>query len=284
MTTPSRPVVIVTDSTSDIPEEIAAALGVRIVPLLVRFGDETFRDGVDIGPAEFLTRLKAATDLPRTSQPPVTAFEAEFRRAIEADDDVVCITVGSKLSGTFNAARLAAEMVDPVRIQVIDSGTSAMQLGMIAISAARATAEDAPLADVVETALSARDRSRIFVVLDTLEYVHKGGRIGKASQLVGSVLSIKPILTMRDGEVLPLERVRTWRKALDRMVELAREMAPLEFVAVMHAGNPADAAALARRLADLVPADAMIVTEAGPVLTTYAGPGAVCVAAMRAPS
>ncbi|MGI8477302.1 MAG: DegV family protein [Thermomicrobiales bacterium] len=284
MTTPSRPVVIVTDSTSDIPKEIAAALGVRIVPLLVRFGDETFRDGVDIGPAEFLTRLKAAKDLPKTSQPPVTAFEAEFRRAIEADADVVCITVGSKLSGTFNAARLAAETVDPARIQVIDSGTSAMQLGMIAISAARAAAADAPLADVVETALSARDRSRIFVVLDTLEYVHKGGRIGKASQLVGSVLSIKPILTLRDGEVLPLERVRTWRKALDRMVELAREMAPLEFVALMHAGNPADAAALAQRLADLVPADAMIVTEAGPVLTTYAGPGAVCVAAMRAPS
>jgi DegV family protein with EDD domain len=150
-----------------------------------------------------------------------------------------------------------------------------MHLGWGVIAAARAAQSGQPLAAVETAAQSGMNRSALYALLETLDYVYKGGRIGKASALVGSMLSIKPILTIRGGEVFPLERVRTWKKALDRLEELGKSHAPLESLAVIHAGNPEDAQRLAARFADLLPAEQIIVTEAGPVVATYAGPGAV---------
>lgn len=275
MASDRRAVTVVTDSTADIPRHLADSLGIQVVPLSVRFGEQTYLDGVELTPAEFLAKLVESPHPPQTSQPPATAFEAVFRDATNGGGDVVCMTIAAGLSGTFNSARLAADAVDADRIRVIDSGTVTMDLGWGAVIAGQAARDGADAAAVEAAARSALGRSNLYAVLETLDYVHKGGRIGKAAQLVGSMLAIKPILTVRDGEVTPLERVRTWRKAVERVAELARGHAPLASLAILHVGNPADAAVLADRLSDLAPADQVVLTEAGPVISTYAGPGAV---------
>jgi DegV family protein with EDD domain len=273
----TRPVAVVVDSTCDVPPEIAQALGVSVVPLIVRFGERSFRDGVEITPARFLEELQASPDSPSTSQPAVTDFEAAFRSALDAGRDVVCFTIAAPLSGTHNAARLAAEAVDPTgeHIRVVDTGTVSAHAGLAAIEAAKTAAAGGNPEAIISTARSVLGRSQIYVVLDTLEYLQRGGRIGKAQALVGSLFSIKPILTVQDGTVVPLERVRTWRKALDRIVELGRAKAPLEALAVYHAGNPADADLVTERLADLVSSDRLLRGEIGPVVATYGGPGLV---------
>jgi DegV family protein with EDD domain len=273
---------VVTDSTADLPRPLAERLGIAVVPLTVRFGDRAFQDGVDLSPAEFLAELRAAPELPKTSQPPTTAFEEVFRAATDAGQDVVCVTLAATVSGTHNAARLAAEAVAPERVRILDSGSASFHTGFGAIAAAEAAQSGGDLAAVEAAARSALGRAHLYAVLETLEYLQKGGRIGKAAALVGSLLSIKPILTVRDGDVLPLERVRTWRKALDRIVELGRAQAPLAGLAVLHVGNPAAADLLADRLTDLVPRDEIVRGEIGPVVATYAGPGTVGIVALRA--
>lgn len=278
-----RPVTVVTDSTADIPAELRASLGIAVVPLTVRFGEETFRDRIDLDSAAFLARLRASPTLPQTSQPPTPAFEAVFRDAVADGNDVVCVTITAGLSGTGNAARLAAEAVDAERIRVVDSKSVSMACGWVAIEAARAAQAGAGLADVAEAAMATIPRYRLYAVLETLDYLHKGGRIGRASQLVGSMLSIKPILGIGNGDVHPVERVRTWRKALDRMTELARAQAPLAGLAVLHVGNPGDAKALAHRLADLTPDGNVVTGDIGPVVATYAGPGCVGVVTLTPP-
>lgn len=278
----SRPVTIVTDSTADIPEASRAAYGIAVVPLLVRFGDETFRDGVDLSASAFLTKLRASNTAPKTSQPAVSDFETVFRDQLSRDHDVVCVTISAGLSGTHNAARLAAEAVDVERIHVIDSGAVTMQLGFAVLEAAKA-AEHGGSLDVVESVTrNALARSRLFAVLKTLDYLYQGGRIGKVSQIFGSALAIKPILHIGDGIVVPLERVRTWNRALDRIGALVEEQAPLSDLAVLHCDNEADARKLVDRLAHLVDPSRVVVAHAGPVISTYAGPGAIGVALLRA--
>jgi DegV family protein with EDD domain len=277
----SRPVAIVTDSTADLPADLVSRMDIRVVPLSVRFGEETFLDGVELTPAAFLARLTTTSELPKTSQPPVAAFETVFRELTDAGHDVACITIAANLSGTHNAARLAAESVAPDRVRVIDCGGTAMHQGIVVLEACDAARGDASLDRVVEAARGAVARAQMFVVLDTLDYVYRGGRIGKASHLVGSMLAIKPILTLRDGEVLPVERARTWRKAVNRLVELTEALAPVERLLIGHAGNPSDAAELRRRLEHLVPSDRLLIAEAGPVLLTYAGPGGIATAVLR---
>ena len=282
MTDAARPVTVVTDSTADLPPDLAAANGIVVVPLSVRFGERTFLDRVELSPAAFLDELRAAPELPKTSQPPTTAFAEAFRRELDAGRDVLCVTIAGALSGTFNAARLAADDAGADRVRVLDSATVTMHLGWGALAAARAAAAGADLAATHAAATDALARAHLYAVLDTLDYVYKGGRIGRASALVGSMLSIKPILSVRNGEVVPVERVRTWRKALDRVVELTRGHAPLAELAILHVGNPGDAQSLADRLTDLVPGHPPLLTEAGPVIATYAGPGAVGVIPLTA--
>ncbi len=271
----SRKVVVVTDSTSDIPIELASSLKIETVPLTVRFGDDVYLDRIELSQAEFLDRLKSSSVLPKTSQPSVMQFEETFRKAVDANCDVVCLTIASKLSGTFNSARLASDAVGSDRIHVIDSQTVSMALGWAVISASRAANHSATADEVVAIANETLKRCQLYAVLETLDYVQRGGRIGRASHLIGSMLSIKPILTVREGEVTPLERVRTWNKALDRIAEIARSHEPLESLAIAHAGNPDDAQRLAGELRDLVPAENFVIADVGPVIATYAGPGAV---------
>jgi fatty acid kinase fatty acid binding subunit len=280
----TQQVIVVTDSTSDIPQDIATALNIEIVPLSVRFGDEVFLDRIEMSQAEFLERLKGSTELPKTSQPSTTMFEDVFRAAISADLDVVCVTIASNLSGTFNSARLAGEAVNADRIRVVDSQTVSMALGWAVIAAGRAANSGKSVEEVVSEANDALSRVHLYAVLETLDYAHRGGRIGRASHLIGSMLSIKPILTVRDGEVTPLERVRTWGKAIDRIAEIAKTLAPLEGLAVAHAGNPSDAQRVSDQLRDLVPPDQFVLSDVGPVIATYAGPGAVGIFPLAASS
>lgn len=271
----SRPVVIVVDSTLDVPASVAVDLGIQIVPLSVQFGDETFLDQVEMSSDEFLQRLKTSPHLPKTSQPAPARFEEAFRAATESGHDVLCVTLSADLSGTYNSARLAAEAVDPERVRVIDSRSVSVGGGFIAIAAARAVQVGASLTDVAAVAESMPARISLYAALDTLEFLHKGGRIGRASALVGSLLSIKPIVQIRDGHVLPVERVRTWRKAMDRLATLAGEHAPAEYLGVMHVGNLPDAQRLAERITPVVTSGDVLVGQLGPVVATYGGPGLV---------
>lgn len=280
----SRPVTIVTDSTSDLPPDVQHDLGITVVPLTVQFGDESFKDGVELTAAAFLTKLRESGILPKTSQPAVPDFEAIFRHALHQGNDVACVTISAQLSGTYNAARLAADAVDPDRVVVIDSGAVTMQLGFAAIEGARTARAGADLPQVEAAVRDALARSRLFAVLKTLDYLYQGGRIGKVAQVFGSALAIKPILHLDGGIVVPLERVRTWNRALDRVGTLVEEQAPLSDLAVLHCDNQADAEKLVDRLGHLVDPSRIVVTHAGPVISTYAGPGAIGVALLKAPA
>lgn len=272
------PVLVVTDSTADLPEEMARRLGIVVVPLTITFGSESYRDGIDLTPGEFLDHLRRAPTLPTTSQPPVSDFETIFRTAVERGQGVVCITISSHLSGTFNAARLAAEAVGPEWIRIIDSMAATMQLGWVAVAAARAAERGDSLEAVAAEAESAKERVSLYALLQTLEYVYKGGRIGRAQQLFGSALAIKPILGVIDGIVTPVERVRTWKRALARVAEM---VAPTPSdIMVMHCDNLVDAEALAATLSGTYPDAQIQIGFVGATITTYAGPGAIGVAAL----
>lgn len=275
-------VVVVTDSTSDIPEHLVTSLGIPVVPLLIAFGDESFQDGVDLSPQQFLERLESASTLPKTSQPPTAAFEAVFRRAIEDGQDVVCITLSEDLSGTFNAARLAAEAVDASRISVIDSRATTMQHGWVVVEAARAARAGKGAEAVAQTARDAIPRSKLNAVLRTLDYVYRGGRIGRAQQLVGSAFAIKPVLSFVDGVLVPIERVRTWKRALNRAVEITAGYGNVSEIVVLHTENPEDAEATANALRRAYPDADITIGYAGATISTYAGPGAIGIAALIA--
>jgi DegV family protein with EDD domain len=274
----SRSVQVITDSTSDLPAAMRQELGIEVVPLNISFGSTNYRDGIDLSPDQFYSMLQESAELPKTSQPPVTSFEAAFRSALDQNRDVVCITISSELSGTFNAARLAAEAVDTERIVVIDSRAATMQLGWVAVAAARLAKEGASLDAVAAEARDAIGRVSLFAVLRTLDYVYKGGRIGKAAQLVGSALAIKPIITLVNGVVVPLERVRTWKKAVARITDLVQPT-PSDIM-VLHSGNPEDAGAVAADLRQRYPSSSVGIDYAGATIGTYAGPGAIATTAL----
>lgn len=278
--TEQQRVTIVTDSTADLAPDLVNAFGIAVVPLSIMFGAETFQDGIDLTPQAFLDRLERSPSLPKTSQPSVAAFEHVFQNAIAQDHDVVCITISSELSGTHNAARLAADATDPDRIHVIDSRSTTMQQGWVVVAAARVAQQGASARDVVAEATAAIERTRLFAVLKTLDYVHKGGRIGRAQQLVGSALAIKPVLSLVDGVLVPIERVRTWKRALARAAELITDLPNPTDIAVLHSGNPADAESTATELRRAFPAANISITWVGATISTYAGPGAIGIAAL----
>ncbi|HEV2072858.1 MAG TPA: DegV family protein [Thermomicrobiales bacterium] len=273
--TETREVLIVTDSTSDIPGSLRDQYDITVVPLNVTFGSDTFQDGVDITPPQYLQRLTQEKDLPKTSQPPSTRFASVFNEAIDRGMDVLCITLSSQLSGTYNSARLAAEEFDSERIRVVDSRSTTMQLGWIVIEAARAVQSGAGLDEAALRATEAIGRANCFAVLQTLDYVYKGGRIGRASHIVGSALGIKPVLNFVDGILTPIERVRTWKKALARAVELAATTGDPQDIAVLHSDNLKDAETTADALRQRLPDASIIIDWTGSTILTYAGPGAI---------
>lgn len=269
---------IVTDSIADIPASFVNELGITVVPCNVHFGTESFQDGINLTNEAFYARLRTSPILPTTSQPAVGVFEETYRRLIEGVDGIVSIHIPAKASGTFNAAATAARAVSETRIVVIDSTQITMALGWIVIRAAQAARQGSSLDEVVAMVHELIPRARLLALLDTLEYAQRGGRIGKGAALMGTLLRVKPIVQFLNSELLPVENVRTQRRALRRMIELIAEYGPLDAAAVIHA----DASELAHEVRDMleigIPAAHIPIAEAGPVLGAHAGPGAVGVA------
>lgn len=273
--TNQRKVLVVADSTSDLPAHYREELGIEVVPLSINFENETLIDGVDLSPEQYVARLRTLSKLPSTAQPTVDQFQTAFRKGLDAGLDIVCITLSSGLSGTHNSASLAQSELGSDRVKVIDSKSATMALGWVVIEAARAAQGGATTEEVVAAAEKARDNVQFLALLETLDYVYKGGRIGRAGHLVGSALGIKPILGLEGGTVLAVERVRTWRKALNRMIELAAAHGNLLDISVLHTDNLPEAQKVATELKQRFPDANIEIGFAGTTIATYAGPGAV---------
>jgi len=270
------PVRVVTDSTADIPRELAAEVGIVVIPLRVMFGSESYLDGVDLTSDEFFEKLQQAKDLPTTSQPSVGEFHQLYEGLAGETRRILSIHLSSKFSGTVDAARQAAALVgDEFNVEVIDSGTVSMAMGFAVIAAARAAREGADLDTCARIARSILERQRLAVAVDTLEYLRRGGRIGRATAFLGGLLRLKPVLTIRDGETFPLSRARSRKKALEKILSVCLDGGNVEQAAVMHTTTPDDAAFLAGEVSRRYPDIPILMGRIGPVIGVHTGPGLI---------
>lgn len=276
---------IVTDSTSYIPTELAQQLGITVAPQVLIWDNQTYRDGVDIQPTDFYSRLKTAKVMPSTSQvSPATVHEI-FQGMVDKGLSVLGIFISSKLSGTMQSAIQAKEMMGNAadKVSLVDSQSTAMGLGFQAIAAARAAKAGASLEECAALVSKAHERTGVFFAVDTLEFLHRGGRIGGAQRFIGSALNLKPILAVKEGKVEGIERIRTKTKAHDRVLELISEQVKGKSnirIATLHANSADDAKSLLdRAAAELSPVETLF-TELSPVVGTHAGPGTVGLAYM----
>ena len=269
---------IVLDSTADFPEGPSRFPSWRIVPLYVRFGTESYRDYVDIGPTEFYARLRTADELPTTSQPTPADFLAAYEE-LAGYERVLSLHLSSKLSGTFGSASRAASDAGGARVRVIDTGAASAVIAMLALAIQRRLERGTTDEEVDELLARFKLDSGLVFTLDTLEYLARGGRIGRAAGWAGQLLHIKPILTLAEGEVLPVKRVRGNRKAIQEFanaLEAGTRDAPGVRVGIAHADAPERMDALVKLVRDLRPqAELEITTTLGPVLGTHAGPGTI---------
>ena len=276
---------IVTDSSADLPPALARRWDITVVPCYVITDDHSYRDGVDISPEEFYSRLESSSRLPTTAQPSVADFQAVYDELVGEGHQVVSIHISAKLSGTVdsaNQARAALGEEGNAGIEVVDSQLASIPLGLLVLSAAQRARDVQSHTQLTESVRAEAPLTNGYFALETLEYLQKGGRIGKAQAFLGSVLSVKPILTLHDGEAHPLERPRNRERAFKRLVELANEMAPLRQLAVIHSTEPDRVEALRESLSDLLPSEEVVVARFGPTLGTYLGPKALGVAFTRA--
>ena len=268
-------VAIVTDSTADLPSPLARTRSITVVPLTLNFEGRSLLDGVDIRPSEFYRKLPNATTHPTTSQPSAGRFAETYAELLSKFDDIISIHISEKLSGTYASAVQGADMTDPKRVHVIDSHLVSMSLGLIILAASQMVSQGANAEAVVERVNGMRDQVQTYFSVATLEFLRRGGRIGRASAMLGSVLQVKPVLCIRDGLVTPLERVRTFDRALNRVVELTREVDRGKGLCVIvgHADAEDDAERVAR---ELEPAcETLMIQPLGPVVGAHAGPGVV---------
>ncbi|MFC1902190.1 DegV family protein [Chloroflexota bacterium] len=278
-------VKIVTDTLSDITGDLVDELGITVVPLYVRFGEEIYRDRMDITTEEFYRRLVNVSTLPSTTQPTPKDFLDVYERLAKETDEILVIVVSSKLSGTYQSALQAKDMFQgKCRIEIVDSLTVAMAQGLIVIAAVKAVQAGANLDKAAELARGAVSRSHLIAYFDTLKYLAKGGRIGKAEGMLGSLLSVKPILTTRDGEMAPLTRVRSMKAGLDYLYNVVAGFSNIEGIAVEHATTPDAADALVERLGALFPKERIYRSIISPVVGTHAGPNALALSILEAVS
>jgi DegV family protein with EDD domain len=269
-------VAIVTDSTADLPPQLAQELGVSVVPLSVIFGEEVYKEGVDITPDLFYDKLQSVKELPTTSAPSVGDFLQVYREALKTTNEVISIHLSSKLSATHGAAtQAAAQLADEgARIEVIDSQSISVGMMFMAAAASKASRQGATLEEIRAMLDRMVPRLHIYVVLDTLEYVRRGGRIGRARAFLGTILRVKPVLSFKEGEVHPEERVRTRVHALDRLFQLATSFPVIEEIGVAYSTNAEEADAMRRRLEGALDGGVkMSMTRLGPVIGVHGGPG-----------
>ncbi len=267
---------VVTDSTSDIPHDRAEQLGIEVAPLVVLFGDQEFRDGIDLSADEFYRKLASTTVMPTTSAPSVGTFQEAYRKVIrEGADAVLELSVANKLSATYGNAVQAARVVSAetgVPIELVDSGTVSGGLGMPAEIIANEARQGASLEQLKAHAQNMFSRIRLYAALDTLEYLKRGGRIGGARALLGSLMNVKPLVEVREGQVLPLERVRTRSKAQERIGQLAAAQGEIEALAVVRSND--EVGEQFTRIARTFWDGPIYQYALGPVVGTHAGPGA----------
>jgi len=272
-------VKIVTDSTADLSPEIARELGITIIPVYVRFGTKTYRDGLDIGCDEFYQRLITSPVLPTTSQPAPSDFADVFTRLAGETDAIVSIHLSRKTSGTYDSALQGKELAGVhSRIEVIDSLAVSMGLGLIILAAARVAMAGENLLAVLEVVKQTIPHIRMMGVFDTLKYLVLGGRIGKAKALVGSLLHVKPLITMREGELVPAGMARTRAAAIERILDMVKSSGNVKEVGITYSTTPAEANSLRGRLGSILAEELIHVTRLGPALGVHGGPGTLILA------
>lgn len=272
---------IITDSVADLPAEVARRLGIEVVPLIVRFGAQEYRDGVDLSTEEFYRMLKTRREFPATATPSPAAFAAAYDRLAEQAGELLVITLSSRLSGTYQAALQGRELMRRrARVEVLDSGTAAIMEGFTVMRAAEAIRDGATLEQAAAVARAAAARSDMLCTFDTLEYLRRGGRIGAAAAFLGSLLKVNPLLTLREGLVQPAGRTRSRAGAVDRLYEYAAGFQRIEELAVEHTACPEEAEALLERLSALHPRERIYLSKMTPVIGTHTGPGLLLVAVL----
>jgi len=273
-------VKVVTDSTCDIPAQLVQELGITVVPIYVVFGDKSYRDKIDIGEDEFYDKLINGPVHPTTSVPTPKDFADVYNKLAEKTDEIISIHLTSKESGTFNAALLGKQLVDnkKCRIEVIDSLSVSLGLGILVIEAAREARAGASLEKLTELMHRAVPKVHLLILLDTLKYVVRGGRLSKAHGILGSVLKVKPLLTLREGDLSLMGVARTKAKAVERLYEFAKGFSKVKEIAVAYTTTHDEAKALADRIKAAFPGVPLSLTRVGSSLGTHAGPGGMGVA------
>ena len=272
-------VKIVTDSTADLPPALAKKLGITVIPLNVHFGTDVFKDGIDIVPDDFYRRLISEQRLPTTSQPSVGEFLDLYEELGKENKEIVSVHISNKLSGTLNSANQAKEQYKgDAHIETVDSENGSMGLGLIAIAASKSAQNGASIDKVLSEVADSIRSVKFFALLDTLEYLEKGGRIGKARAFMGSLLRVKPILTTKDGEVHPFEQTRSRAKGVERLCALVESYAPIGELSVFYSTTEDEALSLSERLKSFVSSNEVIISQIGPVVGTHTGPGVLGVA------
>ena len=277
---------VVTDSTSDLPADVAESLGIEVVPLNVHFESDVYKDRVNLMPDAFYDKLINGDILPTTSQPSVGEFIDVYERLGSDADGIVSVHISEKLSGTMNSARLASQQANAdCPIEVVDTFQVSMGVGICAMEAAEVANSGGDMNQVILAARNAVTRSQCFFMLETLEFLQKGGRIGKAQALIGNLLKIRPMLMLQEGEVHPLGRERTRRKGIAKLVDTVEELAPISGLAVMYSTGPDEAQTLAQNISKFMIEDRKpMMLQIGPVIGTYAGPDTLGIALISAKS
>ncbi len=267
-------VKIITDTLSDIPDEVASELGLTLIPLTVSFGRESFLDRIEISAEEFYKRLIQNTVLPTTTQPSPGVFASAYKKLAKETDEILVITLSSKLSGTYQSAITAKNTIDvKCRIEVIDSQKIVMSFGLAVIAAAKMANEGYGIDEIMDKTKARLEKSQLVAYFDTLKYLAKGGRVGKA----------KPILTIKDGEMAPLTRVRSKAAGIEYLYNAVANTENIESVGGEYCTTPEDADILIERISTLIPQENIYKSIVCPVVGTYSGPGAVAVSIMQKP-
>ena len=274
-------VKIVTDSLGDIPSNVAEELGITIIPITVLFGTETYRDGVDLTTEQFYDKLVHTNTFPTTAVPPLGDFVKVYDKLAEETNEILVITVSHKLSGTPGAALQAVELMKrKCRVEVVDSQWIIMGEGLIAITAAKAAQAGANFDEVVKITQNNISRVDMRMAFDTLEYLKRGGRIGRAQAFLGSLLKVHPVLTLKEGEVHPVSRERTRAKAIDHLYNFATSYSHIEEIAVEDATTPDEAEKLVERLGSKFPRERIYRAKVSPVIGAHVGPHVVGVSVL----
>lgn len=267
-------VKILTDSVADLPSQVVKELDITIIPILIRWGEELYRDGIDLTSEQFYERLKRSKIPPTTSVPSPGTFAAAYDKLAEETNEIVAIIVTSRLSGTYNVALQSVGLMKrKCRVEVIDSKCGAMAEGFIVMKAAKAAQAGASLDEVIEVARRNIPRADFLATFDTLEYLKRGGRIGKAQAFLGSILRVHPLINLRDGVIEPAGRTRSRAKAIDRLCEFAMSYSHIEEIAIEEATTPDEAERIAERLSVKFPKERVYRSKPSPVIGAHTGPG-----------